>query len=123
MLRGINPRVTRQALAEIVRRLAVRHMAVLLAGMRAAPNLGSDYGRDFEAIYVELAARYGLLLYPFFLDGGAGRGLQEDRTESGEVSMVKFADEGAATLRPRGAEQSNLRVLRKLVCMRCIRDA
>jgi hypothetical protein len=37
--------------------------------------------------------------------------------------MVKFADEGAATLRPRGAEQSNLRALRKLVCMRCIRDA
>jgi acyl-CoA thioesterase-1 len=72
MLRGINPKVTRQALAEIVRRLAVRHMAVLLAGMRAAPNLGSDYGRDFEAIYAELAARNGLLLYPFFLDGVAG---------------------------------------------------
>jgi hypothetical protein len=39
------------------------------------------------------------------------------------VSMVKFADEGAATFRPRGAEQSNLRTLRKLVCMGCIRDA
>jgi hypothetical protein len=36
--------------------------------------------------------------------------------------MVKFADEGAATLRPKGAEQSNARVPRKLVCMRCIRD-
>ena len=69
MLRGINPKVTRQALAEIVRRLAVRHMAVLLAGMRAAPNLGPDYGRTFEAIYSDLAARYDLLLYPFFLDG------------------------------------------------------
>jgi hypothetical protein len=39
------------------------------------------------------------------------------------MSMVKFADEGAATLRLRDAEQSNLRALRKLVCMRCIRDA
>ena len=72
MLRGIDPKVTRQALAEIVRRLDGRHMVVLLAGMRAAPNLGSDYGRDFEAIYSDLAARNGLLLYPFFLDGVAG---------------------------------------------------
>jgi acyl-CoA thioesterase-1 len=47
-------------------------VAVLLAGMRAAPNLGPDYGRDFEAIYSELAARNDLLLYPFFLDGVAG---------------------------------------------------
>jgi acyl-CoA thioesterase I len=71
MLRGIDPNVTRAALAEIVRRLIERRIAVLLAGMRAAPNLGPDYGRDFETIYSELAARNGLLLYPFFLDGVA----------------------------------------------------
>jgi acyl-CoA thioesterase-1 len=71
MLRGIDPNVTRAALTEIVRRLTERRIAVLLAGMRAAPNLGPDYGRDFETIYSELAARNGLLLYPFFLDGVA----------------------------------------------------
>jgi acyl-CoA thioesterase I len=71
MLRGIDPNVTRAALAEIVRRLIERRIAVLLAGMRAAPNLGPDYVRDFETIYSELAARNGLLLYPFFLDGVA----------------------------------------------------
>jgi acyl-CoA thioesterase I len=71
MLRGIDPNVTRVALAEIVRRLSERRIAVLLAGMRAAPNLGPDYAREFEAIYSELAARNGLLLYPFFLDGVA----------------------------------------------------
>jgi acyl-CoA thioesterase-1 len=70
-LRGIDPKVTRQALEEIVRRLRERGIAVLLAGMRAAPNLGPDYGRDFEAIYSDLAARNDLLLYPFFLDGVA----------------------------------------------------
>jgi acyl-CoA thioesterase-1 len=69
MLRGIDPKVTRQALAEIVRRLSERRIAVLLAGMRAAPNLGLDYGRQFDAIYPDLAARNHLLLYPFFLDG------------------------------------------------------
>jgi acyl-CoA thioesterase-1 len=72
MLRGIDPKITRQALEKIVRRLADRRVAVLLAGMRAAPNLGPDYGRDFETIYSELASRNDLLLYPFFLDGVAG---------------------------------------------------
>jgi acyl-CoA thioesterase-1 len=70
-LRGIDPKVTRQALEAIVRRLRGRGVAVLLAGMRAAPNLGPDYARDFEAIYSDLAARNDLLLYPFFLDGVA----------------------------------------------------
>lgn len=72
MLRGIDPNVTRQALDGIVRRLTERRVAVFLAGMRAAPNLGPDYVRRFEAIYPDLAARYDLVLYPFFLDGIAG---------------------------------------------------
>jgi acyl-CoA thioesterase-1 len=71
MLRGIDPKVTRNALEEIVRRLTARGIAVLLAGMRAAPNLGPDYGREFETIYLDLAGAYDLLLYPFFLDGVA----------------------------------------------------
>ncbi len=72
MLRGIRPEVTRAALDAILRRLTERHIAVLLCGMRAAPNLGVDYDRAFEHIYPELAAKYGALLYPFFLDGVAG---------------------------------------------------
>jgi acyl-CoA thioesterase-1 len=37
--------------------------------MRAMPNLGPDYARAYERIYPELAAKYGVLLYPFFLTG------------------------------------------------------
>jgi acyl-CoA thioesterase-1 len=69
MLRGVDPKVTRKALAGIVSRLKARHIEVLLCGMRAAPNLGVDYARAFDAIYPELAEANGLLLYPFFLDG------------------------------------------------------
>ena len=72
MLRGIRPQLTRDALDQILQRLTARHIAVLLCGMRAAPNLGADYGKAFEAIYPDLAAKYGTLLYPFFLDGVAG---------------------------------------------------
>jgi acyl-CoA thioesterase-1 len=71
MLRGIKPEVTRAALDAIVERLTQRHIAVLLCGMRAAPNLGADYGSEFERIYPDVAAKYGVLLYPFFLDGVA----------------------------------------------------
>jgi acyl-CoA thioesterase-1 len=71
MLRGIDPQLTRKALEAILQRLSARHIAVLLCGMRAAPNLGSAYGQAFERIYPQLAAQYGVALYPFFLDGVA----------------------------------------------------
>jgi acyl-CoA thioesterase-1 len=71
MLRGIDPAVTRKALNAILQRLTERHIPVLLAGMRAAPSLGPDYARAFEAIYPDLATKYNVLLYPFFLDGVA----------------------------------------------------
>jgi acyl-CoA thioesterase I len=72
MLRGVKPQITRDALTAILQRLRDRHIAILLCGMRAAPNLGVDYVQSFDAIYPELAAKYGALLYPFFLDGVTG---------------------------------------------------
>ncbi len=71
MLRGIKPEVTLAALDTILQRLTARHITVLLCGMRAAPNLGAEYAQAFERIYPELVAKYGVLLYPFFLDGVA----------------------------------------------------
>jgi acyl-CoA thioesterase I len=80
MLRGLRPQVTRDALDALLRRLSERHIAILLCGMRAAPNLGADYVKSFEAIYPELAVKYDILFYPFFLDGVAGKSdlLQSD---------------------------------------------
>jgi acyl-CoA thioesterase-1 len=72
MLRGRPPQSAKAALAEILRRATSAHVATLLAGMRAAPNLGPDYQTTFDAIYPDLARRYGVALYPFFLAGVAG---------------------------------------------------
>jgi acyl-CoA thioesterase I len=77
-LRGIDPKLTRAALETILRRLNERHMAVLLAGMRAPRNLGTAYVEAFDAVFPQLAATYGVVFYPFFLDGVATeRGLNQ----------------------------------------------
>jgi acyl-CoA thioesterase-1 len=69
MLRGLDPVIARNALDAIITRLKERGIEVMLCGMRAAPNLGEDYVRGFDAIFPDLAQRHGLILYPFFLDG------------------------------------------------------
>ena len=70
-LRGIDPVDVEVNLAAIIERLQAREVAVMLAGMYAPPNLGRDYARAFNAVYPRLAERYGVALYPFFLDGVA----------------------------------------------------
>ena len=71
MLRGIKPEATKATLAAILDKARAAHLPTLLAGMRAARNLGAEYDHEFDAIYPELAAAYGAALYPFFLDGVA----------------------------------------------------
>lgn len=72
-LRGIDPTVTRSALTEILGKLTERGQTVLLAGMLAPPNYGRDYAGAFNSIYPELAAQFGVPLYPFFLEGVAAQ--------------------------------------------------
>ncbi|MBX3596511.1 MAG: arylesterase [Rhizobiaceae bacterium] len=69
MLRGVAPDLTEKNLDAMLASLQKRGIAVLLAGMRAAPNLGADYQAKFDAIYPRLAAKYGVPLYPFYMDG------------------------------------------------------
>jgi acyl-CoA thioesterase I len=72
-LRGIDPEIIKAGLEAILDQLQRRQIAILLAGMRAPPNLGPEYVHSFDAIFPELAARFSAALYPFFLDGVAGR--------------------------------------------------
>jgi len=70
-LRGFDPGIPRKALDAMLSRLRERKIPVLLCGMMAPTNLGAEYGRAFNAIYPDLAAQYGAILYPFFLTGVA----------------------------------------------------
>ena len=70
-LRGIDPAVTRAALADIIQRLRARKIAVMLCGMLAPPNYGADYDARFNSIYPDVAKQFDVPLYPFFLEGVA----------------------------------------------------
>jgi acyl-CoA thioesterase-1 len=73
MLRGLDPKLTRANLDFILTELDRRPIPVLLAGMRAAPNLDPAYIASFEQLYPELAKNHRAALYPFFLEGVAGQ--------------------------------------------------
>lgn len=70
-LQGIPPEGTKANLAKIIEAVQAKGLPVLLAGMEAPRNMGRDYVDAFRAIYAELAAKYNVVFYPFFLDGVA----------------------------------------------------
>ena len=61
----------RSNLDAILQRLRKAGVRILLTGMRAPPNLGRTYEDAFNRVFPELAQRYGVAYYPFFLDGVA----------------------------------------------------
>lgn len=70
-LRGIDPKVPRANLDKMLTALKDKGVPVLLAGMKAPNNWGDEYAKSFDAIYPDLSSKYGVPLYPFFLDGVA----------------------------------------------------
>jgi acyl-CoA thioesterase-1 len=72
-LRGLPPSELARNLAAILERAIARRVRVILAGMEAPPNNGPEYGREFRAVYADLARRYRVRLIPFLLEGVAGR--------------------------------------------------
>ncbi|MED5518895.1 MAG: arylesterase [Pseudomonadota bacterium] len=72
-LRGLDPAETLANLRAIMEQLKAADLPVLLAGMRAPPNLGRDFGAEFDTIFATVALEYDALFYPFFLEGVAAR--------------------------------------------------
>ena len=70
-LRGIDPKEPGANLDKMLSALKSQDIPVLLTGMKAPNNWGDDYAKAFDAIYTDLATKYGVPLYPFFLDGVA----------------------------------------------------
>ncbi len=71
-LRGIAPDITRANMDKMLSILEQAKIRTLVAGMIAPPNMGCEYGREFNRIFPELSKKYNDDLYPFFLEGVAG---------------------------------------------------
>ncbi len=70
-LRGLDPRQTEANLGQMIADIQKQALPILLTGMRAPPNLGQQYGTEFENLFRRLAKKHRLLFYPFFLEGVA----------------------------------------------------
>jgi acyl-CoA thioesterase-1 len=68
MDRGLDPNVTRAALAAILENLQARKIAVLLCGARAHTNFGEEYEKAFAAMFAGLAREYNVLFVPAIND-------------------------------------------------------
>lgn len=66
LLRGIDPANSRANLRGILEAAQAAEVPVLLVGLEATGNYGPDFKTDFDAMYVDLAAEFGVPLYPNF---------------------------------------------------------
>lgn len=71
-LRGLPVGQMKKNLAAIIERAQQKRIAVLLTGMEAPPNFGSEYVVSFRQAYRDLAKEYNVPLLPFLLDKVAG---------------------------------------------------
>jgi acyl-CoA thioesterase I len=101
--RGIDPSRVRSNLKSMLEALRSKGIPVLLAGMYAPRNMGPDYVRRFDAIYPELAQEFGIPLYPFFLEGVAGR--QEFNLDDGIHPNAKGIEEVVRRIGPMVQEE------------------
>ncbi|MBL8564050.1 MAG: arylesterase [Gemmobacter sp.] len=72
LLRGLDPATTRANLDQILAKAKARGLKVLLIGLPGPANFGPDWKTEFDAIFPDLAARYGTALAPNFLAGLGG---------------------------------------------------
>ena len=105
LLRAIPPEETAENLDAILAELRKRDIPVLLMGMRAPPNLGAEYVREFDALYPNLAERHGAALVPFFLEAVYDKPelIQDDRihpTAQGIDALVEATADDVATALP-----------------------
>jgi acyl-CoA thioesterase-1 len=93
-LQGLAPAATKASLEKIVAGIKARGLPILLAGMEAPRNMGKDYVEAFGALYPEIAERYDLILYPFFLDGVAldAKLMQSDGIHPNAKGVAKIVE-------------------------------
>jgi acyl-CoA thioesterase-1 len=73
-LRGLPVETTKKNLQAIIDGTKAKYpeAKIILAGMKVPPNMGKDYGKQFESIFPALAKSNKAALIPFVLEGVGG---------------------------------------------------
>lgn len=72
-LRGIDPATTHKNLSAAMELIQAQGIKVLLLGMKAPPNYGEKFPKDFESSFAKVKDKYKPAFVPFFLEGVAGK--------------------------------------------------
>lgn len=71
-LRGLKVTETTKNIESAILLAKSKNVRIILAGLLAPPNYGTQYTKDFASIYKSLAKKHQLKLIPFLLEGVAG---------------------------------------------------
>lgn len=98
-LRGLDPAVSRENLDGILAKAQAADIEVLLVGLSAGANYGLDYKEAFDGMYVELAAKYDVPLFPTFFAGLlSAAGMQEGVLEFMQDDGIHPNKDGVAAI-------------------------
>ncbi len=113
MLRGLPPKAARANLDKIIEAFRSKGVNVILAAMVSGDNWGQAYRQEFDSIYPDLAAKYGVTMVPFFMEGVWGNpslligdGLHPNAAGVRKV-VEKIAPYVETALAPSGAGQES----------------
>ncbi|MBC7532228.1 MAG: arylesterase [Oligoflexus sp.] len=71
-LRAISPDTTYRNILQTIEEIQKAKVKVILLGMKAPPNYGEKFPKDFEKIFARVASEKKIPFIPFFLEGVAG---------------------------------------------------
>src|SRR5690554_951601 len=73
-LRGIDLTSTKENLQKIINKVRSKYpkAQIIIAGMQAPPNLGTEYTEQFSSLFTALAKENGLPIIPFILEKVGG---------------------------------------------------
>lgn len=69
MLRGIDPANSRANLRGILEAAQAHEVKVLLVGLQAPGNYGADFKAEFDSMFADLGAEFGVSVFPSFFQG------------------------------------------------------
>ena len=102
ILRGQAIREMKKNLAAIIERCKAKGALVLLAGMEAPTDTGTDYRREVHEAFASVARENNIVLIPFFLQGVAAIDTlnQRDRIHPNEEGTKIVTETVYKSLRP-----------------------